>query len=116
LAGQRHSRIRGHDNTLIGRIIVRKRYLIAYDISDDKRRTSIFKTLMGNGDHVQFSVFICLLNAVELERLKGRLRDGVNVRQDQVVILDLGPADSELASRLECIGRSYSPPARVMVI
>jgi CRISPR-associated protein Cas2 len=95
---------------------VRKRYLIAYDVSDDKRRNGIFKTLMGNGDHVQFSVFLCSLNKVELERLKGALREHVNARQDQVVILDLGPADSELADRLECIGKSYTPPARVLVI
>ena len=95
---------------------MRKRYLIAYDVSDDKRRNAIFKTLMGNGDHVQFSVFICQLNAVELQRLKGSLRDNVNFRQDQIVILDLGPAETELASRLECIGKGYTPPARVMVI
>ena len=95
---------------------MRKRYLIAYDVSDDKRRTAIFKTLMGNGDHVQFSVFLCQLNDVELARLKGRLLESVNARQDQIVVLDLGPADSELASRLECIGKACSPPARVMVI
>ena len=95
---------------------MRKRYLIAYDVSDDKRRTAIFKTLMGNGDHVQFSVFLCQLSDVELLRLKGDLAESVNARQDQVVILDLGPADNDLASRLECIGKSYSPPARVMVI
>ncbi len=95
---------------------MRKRYLIAYDVSDDKRRTAIFKTLMGNGDHVQFSVFLCQLSDVELARLKGQLAESVNARQDQVVVLDLGPADSDLASRLECIGKSYSPPARVMVI
>jgi len=95
---------------------MRRRYLIAYDVSDDKRRTAIFKTLMGHGDHVQFSVFICQLSSVELVRLKGELSQSVNTRRDQVVILDMGPADSELASRLECIGRAYSPPARVTVI
>ncbi len=95
---------------------MRKRYLVAYDVSDDKRRTAVFKTLMGNGDHVQFSVFICQLNGVELQRLKGNLRDSLNARQDQAIILDLGPAEGELGSRLECIGRSYTPPARVMVI
>jgi CRISPR-associated protein Cas2 len=95
---------------------MRKRYLIAYDVSDDKRRTAIFKTLMGNGDHVQFSVFLCQLSDLELARLKGQLVQSVNARQDQVVVLDLGPADSDLASRLECIGKTYSPPARVMVI
>jgi CRISPR-associated protein Cas2 len=94
---------------------MRKRYLIAYDVSDDKRRNAIFKVLMGHGDHVQFSVFLCELTSLELQRLKGLLRDHVNVRQDQVVLLDLGPADSELGSRLECIGQAYTPPARVMV-
>lgn len=95
---------------------MRKRYLVAYDVSDDKRRNAIFKILMGNGDHVQFSVFLCQLNSVELTRLKGRMKERVNANQDQVVILDLGPADAELATRLECIGRAYNPPARVMVI
>ncbi len=95
---------------------MRKRYLIAYDVSDDKRRNAVFKALMGNGDHVQFSVFLCQLNTVELERLKGTLAESVNARRDQVVILDLGPAETELASRLECIGKAYAPPARVTVI
>ena len=71
---------------------------------------------MGNGDHVQFSVFLCQLSDVELARLKGKLQDSVNARQDQVVVLDLGPADSDLTSRLECLGKAYTPPARVMVI
>ena len=48
---------------------MRNRYLVAYDVSDDKRRTGIFKTLMGNGDHVQFSVFLCDLSDLELARL-----------------------------------------------
>jgi CRISPR-associated protein Cas2 len=95
---------------------MRKRYLIAYDVSDDKRRTAVFTTLMGNGDHVQFSVFLCQLSEMELAGLKGKLVENVNARQDQVVILDLGPADSDLASRLECLGKAYAPPARVMVI
>ena len=95
---------------------MRNRYLIAYDVSDDKRRTAVFKTLMGNGDHVQFSVFLCQLSDVELARLKGKLSASINARQDQVVVLDLGPADSEMAERLECIGKAYTPTARVMVI
>jgi CRISPR-associated protein Cas2 len=95
---------------------MRKRYLIAYDVSDDKRRTGVFKILMSNGDHVQFSVFLCRLSRLELTRLKAQLSDTINVRQDQAIILDLGPAESELADQLDCIGKPYSPPARVTVI
>lgn len=33
------------------------RYVIAYDISDDRRRARVAKTLEGHGDRVQYSVF-----------------------------------------------------------
>jgi len=95
---------------------MRNRYLVAYDVSDDERRTAIFKTLMSNGDHVQLSVFLCDLSDVELARLRGQLAKAVNQRQDQVIILSLGPAETSLASRLECIGQAYAPPGRVQVI
>jgi len=95
---------------------MRNRYLIAYDVSDDKRRTAVFKTLMSNGDHVQFSVFLCQLNKMELAGLKGKLSETVNHRQDQVIILDLGPAERELRTRLECVGKAYSPPTRITVV
>ena len=95
---------------------MRQRYLIAYDVADDKRRNAVFKALVANGDHVQFSVFLCQLNRVELARLQGDLEKAVNHRQDQVIILDLGPADSALASRLQCLGKGYTPPTRVNVI
>ena len=95
---------------------MRNRYLIAYDVSDDKRRARVFKTLMGNGDHAQFSVFFCDLNDVELLKLKGILAETINHRQDQIIILNLGPAKADLARRLQCLGKTYSPPARVTVI
>ena len=95
---------------------MRNRYLIAYDVSDDKRRAAVFKTLMSSGDHVQFSVFVCQLNDVELARLKGTLAPAINHRQDQIIILDMGPAEAGIETRLECIGKADFPPARVNVI
>ena len=94
---------------------MRRHYLVAYDVADDKRRTAVFKIMMGHGDHVQYSVFLCQLNDVELERLKGRLRKVLNQRDDQAILLNLGPAGSELTQRLECIGRGYTPAPRVTV-
>ena len=95
---------------------MRKRYLIAYDVSDDKRRNAIFKALMGNGDHVQYSVFLCELSAVELQRLEGLLTDSMNARKDQIIILNMGPAEGELGAKLQCLGKAYAPPARVQVV
>lgn len=97
---------------------MRRRYLVTYDISDDKRRERVFKTLRDRGDHVQFSVFLCELNPREYALLKGQLQESVHQREDQVLILDLGLADNtfEIGQGLDCVGFAYSPPQRVMVV
>lgn len=96
--------------------MVRRRYLFTYDISDDKRRTAVFKALRDSGDHAQYSVFFCELNPVELATLKAKLDGLVNHDDDQVLILDLGPRVSPLERGLECVGRPYDPPSRVLVV
>jgi CRISPR-associated protein Cas2 len=97
---------------------MRRRYLVTYDISDDKRRDCVFKTLKDWGDHVQYSVFLCELNPREYALLKGELQRLVHQRKDQVLILDLGLADNtfEIGQGLDCVGFAYSPPQRVMVV
>ena len=94
----------------------RRHYLVSYDISDDKRRTKVFKTLEGFGDHVQYSVFLCELNAGEQVALQGQLAEWVQGNEDQVMILDLGGADTPLETALKCLGRPYEPPCRVQVV
>jgi CRISPR-associated protein Cas2 len=96
--------------------VARRRYLFSYDISDDKRRTRAFKILDAWGDHAQFSVFFAELNATELVRLKTRLDSVIKHDEDQVLILDLGPETSPLAEGLECLGRTYHPATRVVVV
>jgi len=97
---------------------MRRRYLVTYDISDDKRRDRVFKALRDRGDHVQFSVFLCELNPREHAALKGLLQEYVHQREDQVLILDLGAADNalEIGQGLECVGVAYRPPQRVIVV
>ena len=97
---------------------MRRRYLITYDISDDKRRNCVFKTLRDRGDHIQFSVFLCELNPREYATLKGHLQEFVHKRDDQVLILDLGLADNilEIGQGLDYVGFAYCPPQRVMIV
>jgi CRISPR-associated protein Cas2 len=94
----------------------RRQYLISYDISDDKRRNRVFETLSGQGDHVQFSVFFCELSAQELASLRAVLRETIDNRADQIILLDLGDAADPLENLLECLGRGYNPPVRVQVV
>lgn len=96
--------------------MARRRYLISYDVADDKRRNQIFQTLEDHGDHAQFSVFFCELNAAELAVLRGQLSEIAHQRRDQVLILDLGDAQHPLDERLECIGMPYQPRTRSVVV
>ena len=90
--------------------------MIAYDVSDDKRRTHVFETLKDHGDHVQYSVFFCELTAQELATLRGNLGEFINAKTDQVILLDLGEINNPLESILDCLSLPYNPRARVQVI
>lgn len=94
----------------------RRHYLITYDVSDDKRRTRLFKTLEGEGDHAQYSVFFCELTSAELACLRAQITGIIHDREDQVLILDLGHADRPLHQGLEVLGSPYDPLTRTLVV
>jgi len=96
--------------------MARRRYLITYDVSSDRRRSRIFDLLRDHGDHAQFSVFFCELNQRELAHLKGQLTEWVHRHEDQILILDLGFAENPLDHGLECLGKAFRPPTRVQVV
>ncbi len=93
-----------------------RRYVVSYDISDDKRRQKVFKALHGFGDHVQYSVFMCELSDTDLVRMRTLLRQLIHEREDQVLIADLGHADAPVSSRVRVLGRALLPPSRTVVI
>lgn len=95
---------------------MRKNYLITYDISDDKRRTQVFTTLCDNGNHTQYSVFICELSDIELTNLKARLAALIKANEDQVLILDLGSSEIELSGKLVSIGKRYTTPQKIFIV
>lgn len=94
----------------------RRRYLYTYDVSDDKRRNQVFKTLRDYGNHAQYSVFFCELTSIEGLELNAQLRSHIHEREDQVLILDLGHAENPLDAGLDCLGRAYVPESRVVVV
>ena len=93
----------------------RTRYLVTYDIADAKRLKAIFKTMRGFGDHLQFSVFLCELNAREKLQMETKLRRNLNMRQDQVLIVNLGPANPERLDHIQSIGRDFIPTSRTQI-
>jgi CRISPR-associated protein Cas2 len=63
--------------------------VVAYDIPHTKRRTKVMKMLEGYGEHVQESVFECDLKDSIYHQMITRLRDLVNLEQDNICIYHL---------------------------
>ena len=59
-------------------------YAISYDIRDDRRRSSIGKTLEKYGTRVQRSVFECDLTSDQFQELLQKLEALVNAEQDSL--------------------------------
>ncbi len=94
----------------------RRHYLVTYDIADDKRRDGIFQALRDQGDHTQFSVFLCQLDARELAELKTVLIPLTNQAEDQILIVDLGKVHWATDLEIEAIGKAFAPPVRTMIV
>ena len=90
---------------------MRQTFLVTYDISDPKRLRSVFKTLKGWGDHLQLSVFRCDLNPREIIELRTELASLIHHVEDQVLFVDVGPADGRALQSFETLGR---PPAAIL--
>ncbi|RKZ32020.1 CRISPR-associated endonuclease Cas2 [bacterium] len=60
--------------------------VIAYDITDDKRRRKLAKFLEGYGDRVQYSVFEARLNKRQLMYVAGKIKRLIDEEEDSVRI------------------------------
>lgn len=85
-------------------------YLIAYDISCPKRYRKIYKFMCGHGDALQYSVFRCELTDMELQHLKNLIWPVLNLDEDRVMIVDLGPIDGRGDECIEFWGQPIVPP------
>ena len=79
--------------------MARRRYLVAYDIRDDRRLRSIATCMEGYGTRVQYSVFVCDLSERERVLMRG---DVEKMSEDSVMVVDLGAADSSRFLFLGC--------------
>jgi len=77
-------------------------YLVAYDICDPKRLRKVALTCEDFGFRRQYSVFICRLSAHDLVRLKSKLYDIINLKEDQVLFI---PLCARCAAGIEALGR-----------
>ena len=98
-------------------IIIRTRYIITYDICEPKRLAKVFKTMRGFGDHLQYSVFRCDLSDCEKIKMIEALTNIMNTKEDQVLIINIGPPDGRGDKCIETLGVAAPPPVKsVMVV
>jgi CRISPR-associated protein Cas2 len=86
---------------------MRSTYLVCYDVADDKRLRKVFKTCSNFGDHLQFSIFECDLNASEKIELETILTGIINHMEDQVLFVGLGPAEGRGDRVITALGLPY---------
>jgi CRISPR-associated protein Cas2 len=87
---------------------MRTSFLICYDVANDKRLRRVFKIMRGYGDHLQFSIFECQLNATDLVRLRSELAAVIHHSEDQVLFIDLGPAEGRGERVISALGIPYT--------
>ncbi len=92
----------------------RRRYLVAYDIREDRRLRNIATCMEGYGTRIQYSVFVCDLSDQEAILMRGDLELIMKLSEDSVMVIDLGPAGD--SSRFLFIGHHEKLPSSSAVI
>jgi CRISPR-associated protein Cas2 len=87
--------------------------LVAYDVSDDKRRVRLAKALARYGDRVQYSVFACRLAPAQVDRMRRDVAREVDPSEDSVRFYEVCAA---CLPRAVAFGRTRLPAAPRAVI
>lgn len=58
--------------------------IVVYDISDNKRRTKMFKTMKNFGTPIQFSAFECILKEQDFRKIQEVIRAIIDPQNDKV--------------------------------
>jgi CRISPR-associated protein Cas2 len=90
---------------------VRTRYLLCYDVRDERRLRRTIKVAESWGYRLQYSVFICDLSDVERAGLERDLGGVLHLDADRAMLVDLGVPGASSARRF----RWVSQPAQLPV-
>jgi CRISPR-associated protein Cas2 len=87
---------------------MRSSYLVCYDICDEKRLRKVFAEMRKWGDHLQCSIFECQLRESDVVRLRAALGKIIHYTEDQVLFVNLGPAEGRGERVITSLGKPYS--------
>jgi CRISPR-associated protein Cas2 len=95
---------------------MRRCFLVCYDIRHPKRLRRVHKVMKGYGEPWQYSVFFCVLKEIDRVRLQMALEDEMNLKEDQAMILDLGPDADNARAAATVLGPALPGTDRGMVV
>lgn len=71
--------------------------------------------MKGYGEWLQLSVFQCRLNRTKVLLMSDALSGLIDLTEDHIMIIDLGPAES-VRIKVESIGKPYEPIEKKPII
>jgi CRISPR-associated endonuclease Cas2 len=88
------------------------RYLIAYDVADADRLRKVHNVVKARAVRVQDSVYEACLTERELVLFEDKLRQVMNLKEDQVMFIDLGAAHRTEIGEVSVMGVPWQPVRR----
>jgi CRISPR-associated protein Cas2 len=79
-------------------------YVVSYDIREQKRLCRVHKAMLGFGEPVHYSVFICHLTLLGRVEMVAALTDLIEADADRIMIIDMGPSDGRVRERIIFLG------------
>lgn len=83
---------------------------MAYDIREPKRLRHVHSAMKGFGYPLQYSVFVCDLDAMEKTSLREAIGMRMNQREDSLLLVDLGEPAARGTDCFEFMGVAPNLP------
>lgn len=91
-------------------------YIVSYDIREQKRLCQVHRAMMGFGEPLHYSVFRCDLTPKGRVEIVAALTELIDIDEDRVMIIDLGPVDGKAEERIEFLGVHHKKKERKIII
>ena len=95
---------------------MRSGFIVSYDIADPKRWRKIYRVMYGYGEHIQLSVFRCELSPADKVRMMAVIDKLIHHDEDQVLIIDTGPAPGRSDRCIVALGKPFACRERAPVV
>jgi len=87
--------------------------VVAYDVTDDRRRARLHRKLKNFGNPVQFSVFECILSPKDLRRMKKTVERVIKKDED---LIRYYPLCEACRRRIQAINGEVTQEERTVIV